>query len=72
MANVDVVNIIDIVDNVDNVDEVDKIPRKIYIRQNIFENCSEEEFFRRFRLTKATTLVLLEKIEENLEYYHNR
>lgn len=47
-------------------------PRQIMIRNDHFNNMSELDFFRRFRLTKKTTVQVLEKIEQHLEYAHNK
>lgn len=43
-------------------------PRRIYNRPNFFEDMDNLTFIRRFRLTKQTTLHVLELIEEQLEF----
>lgn len=43
-------------------------PRKIYNRNNNFDELDNLTFFRRFRLTKNTVLHLLNLIEEDLEF----
>lgn len=43
-------------------------PRRIYNRPNYFEEMDDLSFIRRFRLTKQTTLWVLELIEEHLEF----
>lgn len=43
-------------------------PRRIYIRPNYFDLLDDLSFIRRFRLTKQTTLHVLELIEEKLEF----
>ncbi|KAK5647826.1 hypothetical protein RI129_003078 [Pyrocoelia pectoralis] len=74
MENVQDVVDVNRVDGVDYVDLIDNMraPRQMYVRENYFESLDEQKFFERFRLTKNTTLYLLNKIEEQLEYEHNR
>jgi hypothetical protein len=56
-------------DDLEILDIIDfGFPRQIYNRANHFVNLDELSFFRRFRLTKNTTLALLELIEEDLEF----
>lgn len=43
-------------------------PRRIFRRQNYFEDMDDLSFFRRFRLTKQTTIYVLDLIENNLEF----
>lgn len=69
--DVDLDFLVDIVDNVD-INIRNNIPRHIYERTNYFETYSETEFFKRFRLQKRTVLQILERIEHELEYPHNR
>lgn len=53
----------------DDLDIIDfGFPRKIYQRENHFEEMDNLTFFRRFRLMKNTVLYLLELIEGDLEY----
>ena len=47
-------------------------PRIIRDRSNFFELYDEREFRVRFRLGKVSTLALLTKIEDALEYPSNR
>ncbi|KAJ8915514.1 hypothetical protein NQ315_012395 [Exocentrus adspersus] len=46
-------------------------PRQVYRRSNPFENLSELEFFKRYRLYKNTVRYLLTLIQEELEYPNN-
>ncbi|KAK5639733.1 hypothetical protein RI129_010544 [Pyrocoelia pectoralis] len=56
----------------DDVDILDIIefgfPRRLYIRPNYIEEMDDLSFYRRFRLTKPTTISLLEIIEVQLEF----
>lgn len=63
--------IIEAVDNVDQVDLEVRIPRQVYLRPDYFHSFSDEQFFSRFRLTKATTLWLLQQIENQLEFVND-
>ena len=47
-------------------------PRHLRDRQNPFEKFDDGQFIEHFRLTKATTLALLAKIEHYLEYQSDR
>lgn len=47
-------------------------PRRIYDRNNHFDDMDNLTFFRRFRLTKPTVLHVLEQIEDQLEYPDDR
>jgi len=47
-------------------------PRLIRDRSNFFELYDEREFVERFRLSKVSTLALLTKVEDALEYPSNR
>lgn len=47
-------------------------PRRLNPRPDYFHDTDELSFFRRFRLTKPTTLHLLELIEGELEYLDDR
>lgn len=40
--------------------------RQLFPRSDLFESLSEDKFVRRFRLGKATTLMLLQQIESRL------
>lgn len=42
--------------------------RQVFIRSDLFNTLSEDKFIRRFRLSKATTLILLEQIEQQLKF----
>lgn len=42
------------------------IVRQIFPRSDLYNTLSEEKFKRRFRLNKATTLILLHQIKEQL------
>ncbi|XP_068902923.1 putative nuclease HARBI1 [Tenebrio molitor] len=56
-------------DDLEILDIIDfGFPRQIYNSANHFVNLDELSFFRRFRLTKNTTLALLVLIEEELEF----
>ncbi|KAK5643421.1 hypothetical protein RI129_007266 [Pyrocoelia pectoralis] len=48
------------------------IPRTIYQRSNHFDQLSEWDFFRRFRLQKETVLNVLAQIEHELEFPYDR
>ncbi|KAK4872749.1 hypothetical protein RN001_014778 [Aquatica leii] len=56
----------------DDLDVLDIIefgfPRHLYIRPNYIEEMDDLSFYRRFRLTKPTTISLLEMIEVQLEF----
>lgn len=69
----DVVNYLIDEDDDEEVEEVLdlRIPRKVYVREDYFNSFEDNDFFKRFRLTKETVLQLLIQIEANLEYYHN-
>ncbi|KAG5898847.1 hypothetical protein JTB14_014274 [Gonioctena quinquepunctata] len=47
-------------------------PRRIFLRPNYYEEMSQMDFFRRFRLTKPTVITLLTQIENQLEYPDDR
>lgn len=42
------------------------IVRQVFPRSDLFNTLSEDKFKRRFRLNKATTLILLHQIEQHL------
>lgn len=44
------------------------IVRQIFPRTDLFNSLSDEKFIRRFRLSKATSLLLLTLIEPQLKY----
>lgn len=46
-------------------------PRRLLQRPNHFEEMDDLGFFRRFRLTKETTLFVLTLIEEQLEFQYD-
>ncbi|CAG4929181.1 unnamed protein product [Colias eurytheme] len=46
--------------------------RQLFPRSDLFNTLSDEKFVRRFRLTKATTIILLERIEQSLKYRIDR
>nr|CAI5822461.1 unnamed protein product [Callosobruchus analis] len=56
----------------DDVDEIELIefgiPRAIYTRANHYNNMSNHTFFKRFRLTKETVMILLPLLEDQLEF----
>lgn len=59
-------------DDLDILEIIDfGFPRRIYERSNYFDDLDETSFFRRFRLLKGTVLLLLEIIEDQLEYPHD-
>lgn len=69
------VDLVDLIDLVDEVDENVRIPVERQIirnRPNFFLTLDNEQFIKRFRITKNTTLLLLEKIEHELEHPDNR
>lgn len=43
-------------------------PRQVYQRNEYFDNMSDLNFFKRFRLKKETVLHLLQEIEHKLEF----
>lgn len=47
-------------------------PRWIKERNNWFDDYDDEDFAMRFRLSKSSTLSVLAKIENNLEYISDR
>lgn len=47
-------------------------PRIYRERVDLFTKYDDKDFVQRFRLTKASVLYLLDKIEHNLEYFDNR
>lgn len=46
--------------------------RKIYTRREYFEIFDDDDFFKRFRLTKPTTYELLELIENEIEFENDK
>lgn len=46
-------------------------PRRVFQRHNYFDELDDYTFFRKFRLYKGTVLMLLENIEQELEYPNN-
>lgn len=46
--------------------------RKIYFRENYFEEYDEKDFVRRFRLSKKAALDILIEIEDKLEFTSDR
>lgn len=48
------------------------IPRQIYTRSNYFDQYDEASFRVRFRLSRESTLFLLNLIENQLEYPYDR
>ncbi|XP_063917859.1 putative nuclease HARBI1 [Zophobas morio] len=69
------VNLPDILEEDDDLDVLEfvvhGIPRQIYERKNYFDAFDEVAFRRRFRLSRASVLCLLEEIERELEYPHD-
>ncbi|KAG5863175.1 hypothetical protein JTB14_018831 [Gonioctena quinquepunctata] len=60
-------------DDLEVLDFVDMgYPRRIFLRPNYYEEMSQMDFFRRFRLTKPTVMTLLTQIENQLEYPDDR
>lgn len=56
-------------DDNDILDIIDMgFPRRIFERSNYFEDMDDMSFFRRFRLTKPSSMDILERIEHQLEY----
>lgn len=56
-------------DDMDILDIIDMgFPRRMYERSSYFNDMDDISFFRRFRLTKQTTLDILERIEPQLEF----
>ena len=56
-------------DDNDILDIIDMgFPRRIFERSNYFEDMDNMSFFRRFRLTKQSTLDILGRIEHQLEF----
>lgn len=56
-------------DDLDIIEIIDfGFPRRNYQREEYFDLMDNLSFFKRFRLTKQTTLNILEQIEEELEY----
>lgn len=51
---------------------IHRFPRRTYDRANYFDSLEEHDFVRRFRLTKNTVLMVLELIEEEIEFINNR
>lgn len=51
---------------------VPRIPRIVLNRTHLFETLNEREFIDRFRLSKSSVLIVLQKIEAALEYTSNR
>lgn len=47
-------------------------PRWIRERAQEFDNLDDRDFITRYRLSKATVLLILEQIEESLEYETDR
>lgn len=62
----EVFELFDMLDRLD--DGVVRRPRIIRERIDNFSNLDEEDFFRRYRMTKATALFVLELIETDLEF----
>lgn len=46
-------------------------PRRNFERQDYFNSMDNYSFCKRFRLTKQTTLQILEQIEDQLEFDNN-
>lgn len=44
------------------------IPRQRFVRYDYFNSFNEENFRKRFRLTKDTTLFILDFIEQDIEH----
>ena len=60
-------------DDIDMLDLIENgFPRRVFVRKNHFQDMDELNFFKRFRLYKNTVLFVLEQIEQELEYDHNR
>lgn len=56
-------------DDLDILEIVDfGFPRRIYEREEYFDTMDNLTFFKRFRLTKPTVLLILESIAEQLEF----
>lgn len=58
-----------------DVDEINLIifgmPRRVYNRAHYFHSFDQKTFFQRFRVTKETSLYLLEMIERHIEFPYN-
>lgn len=66
------VNANDVLIDVIGMDLVEHgIPRQVYNRADHFNSMSDLCFFQHFRLRKETVLMLLEQLEERLEYIHD-
>lgn len=61
-----------ILEDDDELDELNLIffgvPRQVYQRADYFHTFDEHTFFRRFRVTKSTALLILNLIEAEIEY----
>lgn len=56
-------------DDLDVLEIIDVgVPRNIYIREDKFNTLDELSFYKRFRLTKQTTLYVLSLVEHQLEF----
>lgn len=56
-------------DDLDVLEVIDiGVPRNIYMRSDKFNNMDELSFYKRFRLTKQTTLYVLSLIEHRIEF----
>lgn len=64
----------DLIDDSDSGEEIlrPRRPRVFRERSHYFESYDDNDFAVRFRLSKASTLFLLSKIEHRLEYISNR
>jgi len=47
-------------------------PRKVYIRNSLFDNLDDFNFRKRFRLSRQTVLALLAQIEDQLEFPYDK
>ncbi|KAF5308421.1 hypothetical protein FQR65_LT18156 [Abscondita terminalis] len=67
------IKIMEIFDDLELLDLLeDGFPRRVYDRNNYFDEMDNTTFFRRFRLSKPTVLELVGQIEEHLEFPDDR
>lgn len=60
------------VDDVDVLEIIDfGFPRRHFEREDYLDTMDNYTFFKRFRLTKPTSLQILEQIEDQLEFDNN-